>query len=57
MSCDNLVNPSSGLPMMDDNCVDIEGNPFGVDLFDDWSSSDDMLSTDSMWDTGVFDYD
>jgi len=42
--CDNKVNPETGLPM-DEGCfVDIGGNPFGVDLFDDSASMD--MSTD-----------
>jgi len=35
------VNPSTGLPMIDsDSCggIDVAGNPYGMDMHDDWST-------------------
>ena len=29
------VNPATGLPMMDDSMIDVDGNPYGTDLNDD----------------------
>ena len=53
------VNPTTGLPMMDDSMIDTGGNPYGTDLNDDsatstsafddngFSSNDSFLSSDS----------
>jgi len=65
MSKDCFVNPATSLPMMDEFCaIDIEGNPFGVDLsedifdssfddssssFDDYDSYSSMSSFDDGW--------
>jgi len=27
------VNPANGLPMLPGGCIDIEGNPYGSDIF------------------------
>jgi len=31
-SLESNINPASGLPMMEDSCFDIAGNPFGADF-------------------------
>jgi len=47
------INPSSGLPMLDDSMLDVGGNVFGCDnspssSFDnDWGSSFDSFDSDS----------
>lgn len=47
------VNPATGLPMIDDICgVDVEGNPFGVDLGSSLHESTadiEIFSLDSDW--------
>lgn len=50
------INPANGLPMIDDAGIDIAGNPYGTDGFDDdllnSSSSaldDDLFSSSSNW--------
>lgn len=50
-------NPATGLPMVA-GCsgVDIEGNPFGMDLQDIWTHStgwDCSFSDSSSWDSGI----
>jgi hypothetical protein len=50
------INPASGLPMM--NCsTDIEGNPYGTDLSDDYSVSTDSLFDDNIHSSSAFDND
>ena len=53
-SCSS-INPANGLPMIENSCIDIEGNPFGTDSissfdmdnsFDTSSSFDDFSSFD-----------
>jgi len=30
-SLESSINPASGLPMIEDSCFDVAGNPFGTD--------------------------
>ncbi len=50
------INPASGLPMMDCS-IDIEGNPYGTDLSDDYSVSTDNLFDDDIHSSNAFDND
>ena len=38
-----MVNPANGLPMLDD-CIDVAGNPYGMDASDIGPVHDDMAS-------------
>ena len=61
------INPANGLPMIEESCIDIEGNPYGtssffeesISQFDDDnfftssfdSFSDDSWNSDNSWDS------
>tara|TARA_R110002072_G_scaffold271474_2_gene431461 strand:- start:5209 stop:5691 length:483 start_codon:yes stop_codon:yes gene_type:complete len=52
MTNDFAVNPANGLPMISGSSIDIEGNPFGTDFSDDYTSStfDDSFNDISSFD-------
>lgn len=44
------INPATGLPMLDDTCsIDVEGNPYGVDLHTHDRHKDSFNETSSIW--------
>jgi len=67
MSKDCFVNPATGLPLADEHCaIDVEGNPYGVDLlqdifessaFDSGSCFDDTFDTGSCFDDSSSSFD
>lgn len=37
LSSHSGINPGNGLSMLNSSAVDVEGNPYGTDLHDNWS--------------------
>ena len=46
------INPASGLPMIENSCIDVGGSPLGTDIHDNFGSSfDSGFDFGSNWDS------